>query len=240
MTHRSFAFLLILFLAGACSKKGEPVVQSKFTNLSLRAITVDPFTLKVVADENTTLTASLAAPGGTSNITVEYYDPEHRFRVYNIFGNELLLDTIVRYKPGFVNGITFFQPAAGAKLLWIGPPPNEPLAKEGYLKLSIVYNLNPLPDSVRVVVENSITSGGQNYAPTDSFTLKKGEFSRYFEGRSGDRKANVRFYSTTLPRRVLAEATSLHYSANPDFSVYLLGSTSNASIPYSFIPVKVY
>ncbi|AXY74386.1 hypothetical protein D3H65_10530 [Paraflavitalea soli] len=240
MTNRSFAVLLILFLSGACSKKGEPVVQAKFTNLSLRAITNDPFTLKIVADENTVLTEALEAPGGTSNVTVEYYDLEHRFQVYNLFGNELLLDTIVRYKPGFVNGITFFQAAAGAKLVWVGPPQNEPLAKEGYFKLSIVYNLNALPDSVRVVVENSITSGGQTYAPTDSFTLKKGEFSRYFEGRSGDRKANVRFYSTTSPRRVLAEAISLHYSANPDFSVYLLGTASNASIPYSFIPVKIY
>jgi hypothetical protein len=239
MTHRSFTVLLILFLSGACSKKGEPVAQAKFTTLSLRAITNDPFTLKIVADENTVLTESLAS-GGTSNVDVKYYDAEHRFQVYNIFGNELLLDTIVRYKPGFVNGITFFQPAAGAKLLWVGPPQNEPLAKEGYLKLSIVYNLSALPDSVRVVVENSIISGGQTYGPTDSFTLKKGEFSRYFEGRSGDTKANVRFYSSTLPRIVLAEATSLHYAANPDFSVYLLGTTSNASIPFSFIPVKIY
>jgi hypothetical protein len=239
MINRSFTVLLILFLAGACSQKGELVVQAKFTTLSLRAITSDPFTLKIVADENTILTESLAAPGGTSNVTVEYYDAEHRFQVYNIFGNGLLLDTVVRYKPGFVNGITFFQPTAGAKLLWVGPPQNEALAKEGYLKLSVIYNFSPLPDSLRVVVENSI-NGGQAYTPTDSFTLKKGEFSRYFEGRSGERKAHVKFYSATPPRSLLAEAADLHYSANPDFSVYLLGSASNASIPYSFIPVKLY
>ncbi len=129
MINRTFTALLVLFLSGACSKKGEPVVQAKFTNLSLRAITNDPFTLKIVADENTILTESLAAPGGTSNVTVEYYKAEHRFQVYNIFGNELLLDTIVRYKPGFVNGITFFSQLQEPKLVWVGPPQNEPLPK---------------------------------------------------------------------------------------------------------------
>jgi hypothetical protein len=233
------ALMLVLFLA-ACSKDGEAIEQPKYTDLSLRAIFVDMFRLKVVADE-TILTESLSASGAVNNIKVQYNNPQHRYRVYNVYGDVLLLDTMISYKPGFINGITFFQPVAGAKMVWVGPPVNEPLPEEGYLKLSIIYTFDPLPDSVKVVVENSV-NGGDAYAPTDSFMLKKSEFSRYFSGRSTARKPDIKFYPVTGPRKLLASARGVHFTANPDFSVYLFSTSSagDANSGYAIDPVKLY
>lgn len=230
-----------LWVAG-CSKNERPIEEARFTTLELKAFSVDTLQLKVLENE-TMLTDSLTAPDGVKSIAVQYYDAKHRLRLLDANANRLWLDTTIDYKPGFINALTFFQPSAGEKFVWIGPPVNEPLPPTDWLKISISYTHPALPEMVKVVVENSKT-GGTLYEATDSFELKKGEFSRYFLGRSrADRRPRMFLYTADGRRKQVAkvEEGSFPTTVNADYNIYLLRKHSSFSGGvYSIRPDKLY
>lgn len=237
MKHNMKRLLIIALLLAGCSESGDPIVAARNTIVELRTISVDQFRLKVVED-GTVLTDSLTAPDGVISIPVKYFENEHRYQVYNVFENILLIDTIVTYKPGLQNGVTFFQAVAEGKLQWVGPPENEALAPEGYTKISIIYTYPAMPDEVEVVVQNSV-DGGTSYATTDTFILQKGTFSPYFQIRNSTSRARITMYINDGTRQKVAELGSI-VNANADFSVFLFRSSSNSSAPYNLDPDKLY
>lgn len=212
------AFILALTIAG-CSKNEQAIEQWNFTSLQLKALTVDPLMLRVTAND-ILLTDSLYTPGDKA-VQVQYYNPTHRFKVTDLYSKTLLLDTVVDYKSGAVNAITFFQALSGGKLVRIGPPANEPLPPSGQIKISIVYGIQELPDQTKVVVEDS-EDGTSNYKATDSFVLKKGEFSPYFIGKMlKDRKPQLKFYTTDANRKLIAQVQPSSFNnTNVDFTIY--------------------
>ena len=216
----SSAVLLVLAMTG-CSKNEKAIEQSIFTSLQLKAITVDALMLQVKADENV-LTDSFYTPGNKA-VPVTYINPTKRFRVTDLFSKTLLLDTLVDYKPGGINALTFFQAVSGGKLVRIGPPANEPLPTGKNRKISVVYGMAEMPDVAKVVVEDS-DAGGNSYSATDSFVLKKGEFSPYFIGKMiNDRKPQLKFYTADANRKLIAKSEpSILYDLNADFTIYSL------------------
>lgn len=212
--------VLFVLIMGGCSKNEEPIEQSSYTSLQLKAITVDALMLQVMANE-TILTDSLYTPG-TKAVQVTWFDPVHRFRVTDLFSKTLLLDTVIQYKTGAVNAITFFQSVSGGKLFRIGPPASEPLPTGGTIKISVIYGVPDMPDLTKVVVEDS-KDGTSNYEATDSFLLKKGEFSPYFTGNlKGNRKPQLRFYTADARRKLIAKAEPSTFSNTnaADFTIY--------------------
>jgi hypothetical protein len=214
-----YAVLLSAIIAG-CSKNEKAIEQSSYTSLTLKAMTVDPLMLSVQANEKV-LTDSFYTPGNKA-MYVQYFDPVQRFKITDLFSQTLLLDTIVTYKPGTYS-ITLFQAVSGGKLVRIGPPAYEPLPTGGKIKISVLYSLDLLPDVTRVVVEDSET-GGSLYAATDSFMLKKGEFSPYFTGKLlGGKKPVLKFYTADASRKLVAKTeSSTFHNTNSDFTIYTL------------------
>ena len=214
--------LLALAITG-CSKNEQAIEQWSFTSLQLKALTVDALMLSVTANE-ILLTDSLYTPGDKA-IQVQYLNPTHRFKVTDLYSKTLLLDTVVEYKPGAVNSITFFQSLSGGKLVRIGPPASEPLPPAGKIKISIVYGNQELPDLAKVVVEDSET-GNSTYTATDSFVLKKGGFSPYFIGKMvSNRKPQLKFYTTDTRRKLIAQVQPSSFNnTNADFSIYSFNS----------------
>lgn len=234
--YARYCIVFIGLLVAGCSKNEQAIEQWSFTSLELKAITLDVLRLQVVTDE-TTLTDSLITPG-SKTLPVQYYNPSHRFLVTDLYSNMLLLDTVIDYKPGPNNSITFFQPVNGGKLVWVGPPVNEPLPPAGSIKISIVYAHAKLPDEVKVVVENS-KNGGTDYIPTDSFQLKKGAFSPYFIG-GNIRKPKLSFYKTTGNKEKVATANSFSF-ANSDYSIFLFNEDQGVSNGvYELLESKLY
>jgi hypothetical protein len=214
--------LLALTIAG-CSKNEQAIEQWSFTSLQLKALTVDALMLSVTANE-TLLTDSLYTPGDKA-IQVQYLNPTHRFKVTDLYSKTLLLDTMVEYKPGAVNSITFFQSLSGGKLVRIGPPASEPLPPAGKIKISIVFGNQELPDLAKVVVEDSET-GNSTYTATDSFVLKKGDFSPYFIGKMvSNRKPQLKIYTNDARRKLIAQVQPSSFNnTNADFSIYSFNS----------------
>jgi hypothetical protein len=228
-----YAALLALMIAG-CSKNEQAIEQWSFTSLQLKAITVDALMLRVMANE-TLLTDSLYTPGNKA-IDVQYFNPIHRFLVTDLYSKTLLLDTVVEYKAGAVNSITFFQSLSGGKLVRIGPPANEPLPPAGKIKISIVYGNEELPDQVKVIVEDS-ELGNTTYAATDSFLLKKGAFSPYFIGKQvNGRKPQLKFYTTDARRKLVAKVqpSAFNNTNTDDFSIYSFNSIESIDQDGSF------
>jgi hypothetical protein len=229
----------ILYLAG-CSKNEHPIEEARFTNLEFKAFSVDTLRLKVVANE-TVLTDSLFAPAETKNIRVQYFDPKHQIRLYDVFNNRLWLDTVINYKPGFSNSLTFFQPSAGENFIWIGPPVNESLPPANYAKISIRYTHTILPDLLKVVVENN--TSGTAYSATDSFELRKNEFSRYFLGYNGTtRKVRLKLYSTDSRRKQLAWAEEGDFATvkSSDYNIYVFRKKGSTVDSFRIIGEKLY
>lgn len=216
----SCAVLLVVAMAG-CSKNEKAIEQANFTSLQLKAITADVLMLQVKVDENV-LTDSFYTPGNKA-LPVTYFNPTKRFRVTDLFSKTLLLDTLVDYKPGAVNVVTFFQALSGGNLVRIGPPANEPIPTGGKIKISVVYGMAEMPDVTKVIVEDSNT-GGSVYSATDSFLLKKGEFSPYFIGKMiNNRKPQLKFYTADASRKLVAKSEpSILYDLNADFTIYSL------------------
>lgn len=221
--------LLVVLLAG-CSKNGQPLEEPEFSGIYLQAITADPFRLKVLDGEKE-LTNGLLSPGNRLTVLSTYYDPLHRIRVYDFYGNALLLDTLMPFR-GNPYTITFYQDKPGDQLRWIGPPVNEPFPPDGSIKLSIVYTAPLLPASMKVVVENAGAESGSQYAATDSFVLNKGAFSPYFLSRNlRTQKCRLQLYSAGPERKLLSTVAPDHFLAtNPDFSIFLFDKASGSSV----------
>lgn len=242
---RSFRHLAVfsLLLYMGCGKNETPVDEPKFTGLAMQAISKDAFRLKVSADD-VLLTEYLTTPNGNivySN--VKYYDTKHRIQVTDYYTSNKLLDTTIFYRPGLINKVTFFQPSAGAPLTYIGPPVNEALPETGYTKIAIAYTLDELPESVKVVVQNTVPDGPVNYVDTDSFILNKGVFSKYFRGlHIAGKRARVKFYSTQPDQKLLAEVSADAFdSSNPDFSAFLFAqATGPVNGVYTIIGQNLY
>lgn len=221
------AFFLIC--SAGCSKNEHAIEQSRFTILEVKAITVDPLLLHIKVDESL-LTDSLVTPNGSFTDTVKYVNPQHHFQVTDQFSNRLLADTLISYQPGEKNTITFFQPAEGAKLVWVGPPVNEPAPADKKKKISIVYTLpDPvMPDEVKVIVLNSLSgTSAQDYKASDSFILKRGEFSPYFHSWD-DRKAKLEVYKNVPTRDTVAMVENTRFAeAIGDFSIFYFNSISS-------------
>lgn len=213
--------ILLVFAMAACSKNEKAIEQEIFTSLQLKAITVDALMLQVKVDENV-LTDSFYTPGNKA-VPITYINPTKRFRITDLFSKTLLLDTLVEYKPGGINALTFFQAVSGGRLVRIGPPANEPLPTGGKIKISVVHGIEIIPEVVKVVVEDS-DNGGSAYSATDSFLLKKGEFSPYFIGKMiNNRKPQLKFYTADVNRKLIAQSEpSILYDLNADFTIYSL------------------
>ncbi|OQP44601.1 hypothetical protein A4H97_09540 [Niastella yeongjuensis] len=212
--------IAFLYLTG-CSRNERSIVEPRYTTLEFKTFSTDALQLKVLSNE-TLLTDSLFAPDGTKSVNVEYYDPAHRIQLVDAFSNRTWFDTVINYRSGFVNSITFYQPASEANFVLIGPPVNESLPPDGYGKVSIRYTHAALPDLLKVVVLNN--TDGRAYVATDSFDLKKDEFSRYFLAyNASTRKVQLKFYSTDGKRKTMAYAEVANFSdiKTTDFNIYL-------------------
>lgn len=219
----SFFFIAVtglIYLAG-CSKNEHPVEEARYTTLELKTFSTDSLQLKVLENDET-LTDSLFAPDGIKNVSVQYFDPKHRIRLADAFTDRIWLDTMIDYKSGFINSITFYQPAAGANFIWIGPPVNELLPSKDYAKMSIRYTHANLPDLLKVIVENN--PKGTHYEVTDSFELRKNEFSRYFLAyNASTKKVKLKLLSTDSRRKTIAYAEEGNFSSavSADYNIYL-------------------
>ena len=225
--------IAFLYLTG-CSRNEHSIVESRFTQLSFKTFSTDALQLKVLSNE-ATLTDSLFAPEGTKTINVEYNEPAHRIQLVEVLSGRVYLDTVINYKAGFTNSITFYQPSAGANFVWIAPPAGESLPPADYAKVSIRYTHAALPDSLKVVVVNPIEPKLE-YNNTDSFILKKDVFSRYFLAyNKTTKKVKLELYSTDGKRKKLAYADVGNFAdlLSADFNIYLFrkqGATAGDSI----------
>jgi hypothetical protein len=213
--------IIFLYLTG-CSNNERSIVEPRFTTLAFKTFSADALQLKVLTDE-TIVTDSLFAPDGKKSISVEYYDPAHRIRLVDVLSGRVWLDTMINYKSGFTNSITFYQPSAGANFVWVGPPANELLPPADYAKVSVQYTHAALPDSLKVVVVNPVEPKLE-YKDTDSFILKKNAFSRYFLAyNKTTKKVKLELYSTDGKRKKMAyaEVTNFADLVSGEFNIYL-------------------
>jgi hypothetical protein len=234
-----YGIVLVTILPAGCSKNEEPVQEAEFSGLYLQAITTDQLRLKVMDGERE-LTNALMSPGNRLTVLSTYYDPKRRIKVYNFYGDALLLDTLITFK-GNPYVITFYQDRTGEALRWIGPPVNESLAGDGKLKVSIIYTAPLLPPSMRIVVENAVSETSNVYAATDSFMLDKGTFSKYFIGRNlKNRKPRLQMFSTGPERKLVATVSADKFvETNPDFSIFLFDRASGGGV-FSLDSKKLY
>lgn len=223
-----------------CSKNEQPVKEPAFTGLRVKIISAENFTLKMsVGGEVISNQLSAPNPEGTP-IAVQYFDPRQRVQLFDFYRNTIVTDTLFTYKPGYTNLISFYQPFAGEPLRLIGPPANEPPAREGAAKLSVCYTFSPLDDSLRVIVENASPTDNV-YHPTDSFTLKKGVFSRFFEGRRDSYKPVVKLYTTGADRKLVAQMPANQFNdMNTDFTGYIFQDRLNAGPVADLAANKLY
>lgn len=219
-----------LLLLASCSKNGEVIVQQPYTTLGVRALTIDALLLKVEVDDSA-LTAPMISPFYTSLGKINYVGQEHRIRMTDLYSNRLMLDTVVKYNKGTQTTLSFVQAGAGGKIVWVGPPVSEPAPPAGRTKISLVYVTNDLPGEVKIVVDNSRSGSSElDYFPTDSFLLKKGQFSPYFMGWAGSLGKKPRFtiYTPDAARTLIATIPGGAFS----------GATAGISI-FSFVITAV-
>ena len=230
--------LLLMYSLG-CSKSEQAIEQMRFTQVGLNAVTIDSMRL-IVTDNGELLTDSLLTPVGNKTLMVQYREPVRRYQVTDMYSNALVLDTMISYKAVSLNAVTFFQPVTGGKLVWVGPPVNEPAPESGKIKLSIVY-ASPFTtatyDEIKVVVENSKSgTSGSDYAASDSFLIKRGAFSRFFMG-GNNRKPQLRLFTADAKRTELTTIVPGSFArANTDFSIYYI----NLNTITSAVVTKLY
>lgn len=217
------SIVAIVLLLSSCSKNGEPIEQMKHTNLQIRALTVDTLLLKVELDDEIVINRT-TAPSISAISNIKYTDPAHRFRITNLYDNRVLLDTTIMYRGTTVTPVNLVQTGANARMVLVGPAANEPPPPAGKIKMSVVY-VATMPDEVKVVAENSQSGASDlDYVATDSFLLKKGEFSPYVQGWDANRrKPKLKVYTSDAQRVLLAEfKAGLFYEAQSGISIYSL------------------
>jgi hypothetical protein len=221
---------LLIFIIAACNKNEQAIEQERFTNLQLRAITVDNMLLEVTVDDNV-LTDSLVAPSTDDKIVpVKYNTIQHRIRAVDKYTNKVMMDTVVNYQSGLFNTITLFQPNAGEKLLRIAPPASEAVPADSNVKISVVFSQ---PVQFRQQVLNEVLVAlqqpiGSTYTTTDSFVVKRGEFSRYAT-LSRNKNFQFVFYTTGTPREPIIVSRYSLNTASSGFAIVNFVITTNAS-----------
>lgn len=232
--------MIALPMVMACSKNEQPFQEPAFTGLRVKIISAENFILRMsVGGEVISSQLTAPNPEGTP-IAVQYYNPTQKVQLFDFYRNTIVTDTLFTYKPGYTNLISFYQPAAGEPLRLVGPPVNEPPAAEGATKLSVCYTYAPLADSLRVIVENAAPDNNV-YKPTDSFTLKKGLFSPFFEGRRDNYKPVVKLYTTGADRKLVAQMpASQFHDMNADFTGYIFQDRLNAGPVADLAANKLY
>jgi hypothetical protein len=232
--------LIVLYALQGCSKNEQPIDEPVFTGLRVKVLSVDSFLLKITADESVLANEIVAPAYDDVPFSVRYLNPRHRFRLFDYYRNTVVADTLITYKLGFINRITFYQAAAGAPMKLMGPPANETPAPAGYGKVSINYTLASLPDSLLVVVENSPNNDGR-YEPTDSFVLRKGQFSKFFQARTSANKARANLYTTDPARKLMAQIFAFQFdNMNPDFTNYIFRVSISGGLPANLDGEKLY
>lgn len=224
MLHLTFGVLLLLC---GCAKDGNPVEESKETILYFQAFSADTMRLGIKMNNEIVFNDFYIPTLTARALSIKYYgDNQRKITIYNTGENRVMFDTVLSLKPTPEN-ITLYQQASGQPFVYIAPPVNESFPPDGYGKISVNYTLPALPERVEVVVQNSI-AGGPDYDSTDSFILGKGEFSRYFLGRTNQaRKPQLLLYSTEPGRKLLAKIETGEYSdMNLLFTIYSARSSN--------------
>jgi hypothetical protein len=215
-----------LLLSG-CAKEGKPVEESRAVVLNFQAFTADAMRLGIKIDDEIMFNDFYTPSTAPRALRLYYYaDRKKKITIYNTGENRVLFDSVFTLETGTKN-ITLYQQESGAPFIYIAPPANETLPPNGYGKLSMNYTFSALPERVEAVVRNSI-AGGPAYDSTDGFILNKGEFSRYFLGRTmAGRKPEVLLYSTDPGRKLLAKIEIGEYTyMNSTFTIYSIRSSS--------------
>lgn len=237
-----YGMLVLLSMMAGCSKSINTLDDPKFVTLNIYVKTIDTLQLKVTAGEEV-LTQSVVTPNGEAHITFQHSEPGYRFGLYDVFAHRLMLDTLISMNTIRTTGrMVFFQPEPGGDIVWVGPPPaSEPLPAQDSAKMAVVYTYAALPDRVKVVVENSV--GNTNtYHATDSFLLRKGEFSRYFTGNrtAGGRKLQLRLYTPDADRTLVATVNNSFSTLNNRFYVFAFRTGNLAAGVYTLTPDNLY
>jgi hypothetical protein len=232
--NRSFFVLMLLLVMAGCAKSLRTLDDVSFTTLEIRAHVHDAMGLKVTADDSILVKFFETPTINAAGVDFRYTKLVHRFRVYDVFTNQLKLDTLIALKARNKNVLTFFQPAPAGKLEWIGPPPvSEPLPHKDSAKMSIIYTLPDFPDVVKVVVENSV-GNTTVYKATDSFTIERGKFSRYFSCKNSyTGRLQLKLYTANAQRTPVATVLREEFiGLSSDFYVYGFRTTSgNGTVP---------
>lgn len=226
-----FFMVAMIYLLASCSK-GEPVEQMRNTSLLIRTFTVDPLLLKVEVNDSVMISAQ-TTPIMQAFSAIKYTEPAHRFRITNLYTNGLMLDTVINYNTSFQQIVNFVQTGANNNMVWVGRPVNEPAPPAGKIKISVVYVTSTLPDSIKVVVENSVSGTSDNdFAVSDSFVLQKGQFSPYFHGWSDNRKRpRLKIYTTDTARTLISTVSnSLFYQVTTGISIYAVDMTASGFV----------
>ena len=222
----SVCALLLAAGLGGCDKRGTAIEESLETNIIFSAFTVDSFRLAIKIDDevvnNNFLVPYIPSPTGAGFTQhIRYYDQHKKVTLYNVADNKVLFDSVFKLDKTSLN-ISLYQKNSGQPFIYIAPPAGEPLPANDYGKISFNYTLSGLPDMVKVVVENSTIPGGQTYSGTDSFLLRKGDFSPFFLSRLGTKRANVYLHTTDATRKRVGQITANEISnaMNAGFTIY--------------------
>ncbi|WEK35242.1 MAG: hypothetical protein P0Y53_22355 [Candidatus Pseudobacter hemicellulosilyticus] len=202
--------LALFLLAAGCSRNETAIRESFQSNLNFLALTADPLQLGVKIDGEIRITDLMAPADDATQVQLHYFNKEKRISIYDVATEQVLFDSLFVIHTNTVS-ISLFQQSSGSPLVLVAPPAGMAPPAAGYSKASIVYTFPELPAEVKVVVLNNAATGA-DYEPTDSFLLKKGEFSPYFLGKNGLRKPRLLFYTPDADRRLLAEVDAGQFS----------------------------
>lgn len=231
----------VLMFAG-CADEGGAIDESRKITFQFLAVTVDSMQLGVKIN-NEIRTTDFFAPSSGKLINDDFFlfNSTKKLTVYNVDDNRVLIDTTLVIGRKSSVYTSFYQRSQGDALQYVFPHANEPFPPNGYGKISILYTHLQLPDSVNVVVENSLSGlRGDDYVPTDTIRLIKGDFSRFFLGRNSHRYPLLKIYTADNTWRQIGN-TGFASNMNADFTMYCLRTDLGVSNGvYSLVNEKMY
>lgn len=239
--HQYVAIVILLLITiTSCSKNETPWQESFQTDLNFLAVTQDSVQLGIKIDGEIKATDLMAPTENAKKVSIRFYNKEKKVSIYNVANEQVLFDSTFMINTSTVS-LSLYQKASGGPLIFVAPPANDPPPATGYSKISIVYTFSGLPEEVKVVVTNNEATG-VDYIPTDSFFLRKGEFSKYFLGRTGIRKPIVYYYTPGADRRLLALSDRSQFSdLLGGFTIYSIRTYRNFSGGvYELLHQKLY
>lgn len=206
----SVAVFLLLMTGQGCSKNETPIKESFQTDFNFLAISKDSVQLGIKIDDEIKVNDLIAPADNPKTVTLNYFNNEKKISVYDVSNNQVLFDSLFIVRASVVS-LSLYQKNSGEPFVVVMPPSNLTQPPTGYSRISVMYTLDELPDEVKIVAENNKQTG-TDYEPTDSFYLRKGEFSPYFLGKDGLRKPRINIYTSDADRRLLAQADPGQFS----------------------------